>query len=326
MKKTCIQITAIVLLLSVNIINAQDVRYSQVFTSPLTLNPALMNINDDLRVILNHRMQWNALNDGGYTTSSFTTLYPIFLDGRDGKLDFGLNAIMDKAGAFNNLNISLSVGYGLKITTSSYLSLALSGGYVQKSLDASNLIFDDQYVLGSYNSSNVTEETVLKENVGYPDVNFGLLWSIRPDDSKLNAYIGASGFHMSQPNESFTNETGYLPRKFSFQSGLKIIGETKLDFTPNIIVTTQSGAQEVAAGLYMDYKLSDDAKLTIGGWYRIKDAFACILKVEFKNFVLGYSYDIPNSELGRTISGLNTHEISLSFKLNRYEEESISSL
>ena len=47
MKNTC-KITAIILLLSVNIINAQDVRYSQVFTNPLTLNPALMNINDQI--------------------------------------------------------------------------------------------------------------------------------------------------------------------------------------------------------------------------------------------------------------------------------------
>ncbi len=325
MKTIHITTITIVLLIFVNIAKSQDVRYSQPFTNPLTLNPALMNINNDLKVILNHRSQWSTI-DNGYTTSSFTGLYPVFLNGNDEKLDVGLNAIMDKAGAFNNINISLAVGYGLKVSKSSFLSLALSGGYIQKTLDVTGLTFDDQYVLGSYSASNQTGETVLNEKIGYPDVNFGLLWSIRPDDSKLNAYIGFSGFHVTEPKETFTGEDGLLLRKFSFQSGLKILGENKLDFTPNIIVTKQSGAEEVAAGLYMDYHLSDVTKLTAGGWYRKNDAFACVIKIEVMNFVLGYSYDIPNSELGRSVSGLNVHEISLIFKMNKSEDESASLL
>ncbi len=324
MKKRYFQTAAIMVLLFANVINAQDVHYSQPLVNPLSLNPALMNLNDDLRINLDYRSQWQSLNGGGYTTSSFTGMYPLFLNGRDEKLDFGINAIMDKAGAFNNLNFTLAIGYGLKISESSYLSASVSGGYFQKTLDVGSLTFDDQYVLGSYSSTTVTGETVLNQKASYPDVNFGVLWSIRPEDAKLNSYFGISGFHLTQPKETYTNQTGILPRKFSFQSGLKFIGDNKLDFTPNIFITSQSGAEEISAGLYLDYHLSDLFTLTIGGWYRQRDAFACVFKIEVDKFILGYSYDIPNSEIGRAIGGLNVHEISLSFKMNRNDEESHS--
>jgi len=240
------------------------------------------------------------------------------------KLDIGINTIMDKAGAFNNLYVSGAIGYSLRIAGAHNLSLAITGGYSQKSLDINNLTFDDQYVHGSYSSSNATSETVLYDKINYADVGFGLLWSsdYSRSESSLNGYIGVSGHHLNMPKESLTGETGVLLRRYTYLGGIKIFGENLIDFTPNIILSSQGGAYEAAVGLYLDLNFSDEGKLTVGCWYRDNDAIACLIKFDYKFFVVGYSYDIPNSGLGRAIPGLNTHEVSLSFKIHKKEKDS----
>ncbi len=321
--KITVLMTAIVVMLTTDIY-AQDVRYSQPFSNPLTLNPALGGMNNDLKVILNHRIQWAGLTGGDFTTSSFTGLYPVFLGGGENKMDFGLNAVMENVGAYQNFYVSAAIGYSLKISESNNLSFSVTGGYIQKSLDIGSLTFDDQYVLGSYSPSNPTNETVLYDKKSYPDVGFGILWhsSLSRAESKLNGYLGVSGYHLTMPKESFTDETGVLERRFSYLGGIKIFGENKVDFTPNVIVTTQGGAYETSAGLYVDFAFSSYGKLTLGGWYRQDDAIACLVNFEYSGFGIGYSYDIPNSGLGNSITGLNTHEISLFFRMNMKDRNS----
>ncbi|MBL4716188.1 MAG: PorP/SprF family type IX secretion system membrane protein [Bacteroidia bacterium] len=305
--------------------NAQDIRFSKPFSVPLSLNPAMMGTNADLKATLNYRNQWMTIDDG-YQTYNFTFMYPIFVNDGKGKLDIGLNAINDRAGAFNSMDISLAVGYSLALTeTHHHLSAALLGGFVQKQLDAANLTFDDQYITGSFNSVNATNETVLNEKVGYPDVGFGLLWFYNPprEDSKINAYFGVSAYHLNQPNESFTGLTGKLPIRYSYQTGIKIITEGKLDFTPNLRISSQSGAEEIASGLYLDYHLNDEMILEIGGWYRKRDGIAFLVGFDHDMFSVGYSYDLGMTELNNAVGGLMTHEVTLGFKMDQAAKKDI---
>ncbi len=307
---------------------AQDPHFTQSFYSqPLRLNPGIMGMNTDLKGILNYRTQWANI-DKGYTTYGFTGLYPLFLKEGKEKLDVGLSVINDKAGAFSTFDAGLSIGYNLRIAKAGYLSFALQGGYIQKSLDASGLTFDDQYVLGSYSISNGTNQTVLNEKASHPDVGFGLMWYYNPDDedAKLNAYMGASGFHLNEPNESFTENEGILPRKFSFQGGVKILGEEKIDFTPNVIANVQGGSEEFAGGLVLNYQVKEEALLLLGVWYRKKDAYPIMLGFEHKYFTLYYSYDISSSTLSRAVGGTNSHEITLSFKLNMADKKGVDTV
>ncbi len=207
---------------------AQDVRFSQPFSVPLKFNPAIMGANNDLRAIVNYRNQWANIDDG-YQTYSFTFLYPIFVDG--GKLDIGLGAVNDKCGAFNNMDIALAVGYKLQIAESHYLSASISGGYVQKGLDAASLTFDDQYITGSFDDGNPTSETILNEQISYPDFAAGILWYYNPS-GKMNAYFGVSAFHLYQANKSFTDQEVEEAIRYSYQIGVKMISEGGIDVSP----------------------------------------------------------------------------------------------
>ncbi|MCH8902839.1 MAG: PorP/SprF family type IX secretion system membrane protein [Bacteroidetes bacterium] len=317
-------ITAILLFFMQNI-NAQDARNSQSFYSnPLKVNPAIMGMNTDLKAIVNYRTQWGSVGEG-YTTSNFTGIYPLYLKDSEYKLDLGFNVLSDKAAAFSTLDISMAIGYNLQVSNSGFLSLSLSGGLIQKSLDATNLNFDDQYVLGMFDASNPTNANIASDVVSYPSIGFGLMWYFNPpqEDAMLNAYIGVSGYHLNEPNETMLGTTGVLPKRISYQGGLKILGEGNLNFTPNFIVTTQSGSEEVAAGLYVDYVLNESSKLVLGSWYRKNDAYAVMLAFDHKSFFIGYSYDITTSQISSSITGLNTHEITLSYKMNMAEKKGV---
>ena len=326
-KRTTMLLISAILISST--VQSQDARFTQSFyANPIKLNPAVNGMNPNMKVILNYRSQWGSLNKG-FTTSSATVLYPYFIKDDNKKLDFGLNVNNDQAGAFSNLDMSLSVGYSLQIAESGYLSFAIVGGYVQNTLSTNDLIFDDQYVLGSYSATNTSKELVLNQQAKYPDIGFGMMWYYNPvrDESKLNAYLGVSAYHLNKPNETFTSSTGsYLPPRISIQSGIKILGDNKLDFTPNIIISTQNGSEDISSGLYIDYLLNEKAKIVVGTWYRKHNAYSFLLAFEHKSFMFGYSYDMPNTALNLTISGLNTHEITLAYKLNMADKKGIDNL
>ncbi len=333
-------ITIAVALLSESII-AQDTRSSMSYANPLNLNPAIAGANKDFKVLINYRNQWGSL-DNGFKTYSVTALYPVFVgksnsstilgesgkngaNNVNGKLDFGLNAQKFTAGAFSNLDFALSIGYNIRLTDNNYFSAAILGSYVQKSLDVSKLIFDEQYVLGSYNSSNPNSETVLNDKVTYPSIGFGALWYYNEGESaKLNAFLGAAGYNLNKPNESFTGATGELPRRFTFNGGVKIIGANKIDVTPNVIYLIQGSSQLISAGLYLDYRLNDKSKLVLGSWYKVNDAVTFLIGFDYKLFTIGYGYDVVTSDVARTISGLNTHTISLSFKLDQASKKNLN--
>ncbi len=300
--------------------NAQDVRYSQSFGAPLRLNPALMGPNHYAKFILNYRSQWANI-DNGYTTERFTFLTPVMLK-ENNKLDIGVSVVSDKAGAFEDINASLALGYDLQITESSHhISAAIYCGYEQKHLNTQGLTFDEQYVLGNFESGSSNEEAFLKEDINFIDIGFGLLWYYNPEnegEGQINAFAGISGYHMNKPNESLIENEGQLPELFTYITGVKIITNGKLDFSPNIRISTQQGSKDIATGFYTDYRLGEkNNKITFGVWYKQNSAFAFMLGLEISKVTLGYSYDLPGSQLNAVIPNSNTHEITLMFKLDR---------
>lgn len=303
---------------------AQDASFTQQFANPLRLNSALMGSNTDLKVIANYRTQWGIIGKG-YNTASVSVLFPLFLkpdlwkmgEGKT-KLDFGLNVINDRAGAFNTLDVLLAVGYGVKLSESHFLTMTLNGGYVQKSLDASGLTYDEQYVNGSYSVSNPAGGNIFSQKAGYPDAGFGAMWDYLPEKGKIGAYAGISGYHLNQPDETFaTSGNSRLSGRVSYQAGLKVPGNDKVSFAPNVIVNTQNGTKQLMIGTLVDYKIGESGKAVVGAWYREKEAIAFQVGYEHKMFLFGYSYDFGHAEINKSIARLMTHEIAIAYKLNR---------
>ncbi|OFY63323.1 MAG: hypothetical protein A3H98_01320 [Bacteroidetes bacterium RIFCSPLOWO2_02_FULL_36_8] len=307
-------------------LKAQDLRYTQYHASPLKLNPALMGANKDLQLIFNYRDQWKDI-DKGFNTMTFNFLFPIIFEkGRD-KLDFGINAIQDKEGAFTTGNIALAAAYDLKVSKSgNHICFSLMGEFVQKGIDRSSLTFDEQYSLGEYKSSNSNGEQNLEKQISYPDIGAGFMWNFNPaktEESGIKAYAGVSGFHLNQPNATFHKGDGKLPIRFVYLGGVKIVSRGHFDFTPNLRIVTQKGSQEVAAGLNVDYNITDNAKLIIGSVHKTNDAIGMLVGFQSKFFALGYSYDIYNSDITKVVANANANEITILLKFDRAEKKGL---
>ena len=66
-------------------------------------------------------------------------------------------------------------------------------------------------------------------------------------------------------------------------------------------------------GAYGQYKATEEVDLMLGANYRFKDAVSPFFGFTYKNMVIGASYDINTSDLGKMVNGSNSFEISLSF-------------
>jgi type IX secretion system PorP/SprF family membrane protein len=260
--------------------------------------------------------------DEGFNTGSFSVTLPVFLkkdmwrleEGRN-RLDFGIHTTGDKAGAFTCLNASLSVGYGMYISDKSFLHSSINLGYIQNTLDVGSLIFDDQYQWGTYNAGNQSAESMPGMNASALDAGFGFLWYYKNKTKRFNAFAGISGYHLNQPNLSYHSGVEVLPSRFSFQGGLKIIGEEKLDLNPYAIYTTQGSYEQMLLGVTADFNLNKKSKMIVGGSYRVNDAIIMMAGYEHELFYFTYSYDFGSSMISRNIYGLMTHEITLAYKM-----------
>jgi len=313
-KLTAIILLGLLIFSSIDV-KGQDPSFSQPMNNPLLLNPSLMGMDNSMRAILNYRNQWNGL-DKGFNTASFSFIMPIFLNdgewlqgnGRK-RLDVGVNTTADIAGAFTRLNASASIGYGLFVSEKSFLHASLNIGYLQNSLDASGLIFDDQYQWGAYDASSTTGESFANTSVNAIDVGFGFLWRYMNEDSNLNAFAGLSAYHLNQPDISFHSEKEALPSRFSLQAGLTIKGEDDLNFHPTAIYTSQGSYDLFMTGLLADYK-----NIMLGCWYKSGESIVLQTGYDHESFLFSYSYDFGNSVVSRNIHGIMTHEISLAYK------------
>ncbi len=305
---------AAIMLMS-HVASAQDPRYTQEHNAPLRINPALMTTNNVLKGIINYRSQWGNI-DKGFTTYRFTCMYPLIRD-ENGKLDVGLNVNSDKAGAFNTLNISGAVSYGLKLGDDHKLAAGLILGYGQKSIDVNGQTYDEQYVLGAFDPDNPSNENIWNESRSYPDLGGGFMYFFDPGDESVSAFAGVALYHHNRPDESITGSETEMPILSHVYGGLKIYGDN-LDITPNIRVTQQGGAEEYSLGCYIDYKLNETMKIPAGLWYRYRsqDALAIMLGFEHELFNVMYSYDIGSFDLMKAIPSSMAHEVTLGFTID----------
>ena len=129
---------------------AQDVHFTQYFTSPLTLNPANTGlVNCDWRVSGNYRDQWKSVNATGYQTATISYDMAILRGKLNGDaLGIGILGLYDKSGtgALRNTTTGLSIAYHKRLSNDEYkprnLSIGVQGYLTQKSIDFNLLKFE----------------------------------------------------------------------------------------------------------------------------------------------------------------------------------------
>jgi type IX secretion system PorP/SprF family membrane protein len=292
-----------------------DPHFSQYYVYPSWLNPALTGAFDgDYRVAGIYRNQW------GNVSAPFSTP-GVAVDFTTNKnVNLGGSVLTQKAGdgGFTYTTAYGNFAYtGVKFGAlgQQRLVFGIQAGIIQRRFDPSKLTFGDQWnPVTGYNPGNTSGEVVNTKASTSFDAGAGVLYYDAQPGKKANIFAGFSAAHLTRPEDDFSMvPTGIIPMRLTGHAGVRIAISDVLSLTPNLLYVRQGTATEKMVGAYAQLKANDETEVLVGANYRFKDAFAPFVGFTFRNMVLGASYDVNASDLGKMARGSNSFEISLSF-------------
>ncbi len=305
MKKVLLLLT--IALYAFSPVKAQDPHFTQFFASPMTLNPAFTGyFSGDLRLSGNYRSQWRSIASP-YITGTLAADFGILKNSipYTDTWGAGILALYDKtgAGALTSNFIAASTAYhkGLDVEGNHTLGLGVQMALVQKRVDQSKLIFEQQIGDNGYDPSLPSGETISNTNISYLDYNVGLLYSGLVGESS-NIYLGASYYHFTQPTETFLdNNNNRLSYRYTVHGGgsFPVNGGNRIHVSAHYM--RQNQAVETTMGAAYGFLLNDmpdsPTIFYVGSWFRLKDAVNPYVGLEFNSFKVGLSYDMNVSTL-----------------------------
>ena len=333
--QTIAKIFVATVILSAGAVKAQDVHFSHVEFSPLTLNPALAGANSPMQGIVNYRSQWNSVAVP-YSTigASFDARFNENKRQKKGIIAGGINFFNDQSGdlKMNITNVNLNLAYHLILDKTSTLGVGIYTGYGQRSIDPNGGKWGNQYDGMSYNSALSSGETFNNPSFGYMDAGAGILYAYKngqgymTQNSNFELNWGFSMYHVNRPFYSFLNrdEERLYIRMSTFINATIGIQNTRGSILPGIYYQRQKTAQEIFYGIHYKYMLTEGSKVTgfnkpmalyIGVFNRFKDAMVGKFMFEYDQFSAGFAYDINISGLYEVSRARGGFELFLRYNM-----------
>jgi type IX secretion system PorP/SprF family membrane protein len=288
-------------------IQAQDINFSQFYDLPVLRNPALAGLFEgDIRITSGIRNQWQSVTVPYRSIALGGEFKQSINRGNGDFLTFGFQLTNDQAGdskltrtqAFPMINYHKSLSQDRNM----YLSAAFMGGPVMQRFDPTKLIFDDQYTGGAYSATNPTRQTFNRTSLTYWDPAVGLSFSTEAGEN-TNYYIGVGLFHFTSPTVSFMSQNDFkLNEKYVVNFGLNTMTSDVDQLTVYADFFKQGGAAQAQGGVMLKHDLSEyedgnDISISGGMFYRLNDALIPVVKLDYRKFSLGATYDVNISKL-----------------------------
>ncbi|MDD3878223.1 MAG: PorP/SprF family type IX secretion system membrane protein [Bacteroidales bacterium] len=316
-------------------VNAQDFHFSQFYDAPILLNPALTgSFSGAQRANISFRNQWAKIINP-YETYSVS--FDSRLSGkhsRNGYLSVGIAFMKDKAGKSDLATTQglVSLSFHQRVQKDGYLSGGLQGGMTQKTINYTNLAWDNQYDpnIPGFDLALPNGEAYLSDNFSYTDVSAGVVYSYESSEragdaiDRLNFNLGAAYYNFVKTDKSFTvlyNNPMY-PRLVFHGKGILGIHRTSLYLVPVFMFQKQGPHREIVLGTGLKKELIGKANFTglnrapaftLGYLVRTGDAFIPYISIDIAGFSLGISYDANFSDLKKASKRVGGFEISLAY-------------
>ena len=303
----------------------QDPSFSQFFSSPLNINPALTaNINADWRVISNFRDQWIG-PASPYVTGTISYDSKLLQkktlnvsDAEDHYLGIGTMLMFDNAmsGIVRSTYGSLNLSYNIKLAgsgdTKHRFGVGFGAIYGRRYIDFSRLDFEEQFTGSGFNTNLPTGESALSNMKPYISSSAGVLYSFSTEKSNLD--LGVSAFHLNRPKQTFLeNQNQRLPLRKVAHANFETFINERVVLNLNAIYQYQEEAKYYSFGGALGYYLGDAAGSLIntGVWYWSNNALVPYVGLAYRNLQFGLSYDITVSKLREATMKPKTWEISI---------------
>ena len=298
MKKISFLILAFIF--SGSLYSQQLPQLTQFMDNNYVLNPAFAGMEDYYQVRTSIRNQWTGIAD-----APSTTILSVYGQQEE---NIGLGGVIfnDQFGPTSRTGGAISYAYHLSLTEKVNLSLALSGGFTQFKIDKNG-----------WNVANpndpLTQGDVVVETV--PDATFG--FNFYSKDWYLGLAVPqllTSNLNLLDDNlaNALTSEqSGNLSRHIYVMGAYKFKANSKLELEPSFLLKSVAPTP-----MQFDFatRAIYDNKIWIGGSYRSTGDIGALLGYSVNDrYIIGYSYDILNSELADYSSG--SHEFMLAIKL-----------
>lgn len=304
----------ILLLNSLNLFS-QDVEFSQFYANKIYLNPAFAGSDFDPRISLGYRNQWPELNSAYI---SYSVAFDQYVNALGGGV--GLQILQDEQGdgTISTTTVSGIYAYTLRVSRNLSIKTGFQVSFTERKLNDTNFTYPDQtdefYINGLINPFT-GEGAIDHLNRNYFDFSSGVLASYK------NWFIGFAAHHVTEPNETFKEESDYskLPRKYTLHCGVNVpvfrngLHRSDFSLSPNFLYQQQSTNRQLNYGLYLS-----KGSIIYGMWYRDNleleyDAIILQLGIIRDWWQVSYSYDKTVSKLIHTNTG--AHEISFLMRL-----------
>jgi len=229
-------------------LKAQEVAFSQFYSSPLYLNPAMTGLTYSPRFTLNYRNQWGSFDNAFQT-------YAVSYDQHFDKVNsgFGISILADRAmlNIYNHNKVALHYSYLLNVNRSLAIKFGAEAAFVQKSIKWNELIFLDQIdpLAGVQSPDTPSQETLPTESsLMYPDFSAGVL--VFTGDF----YGGVSVKHLTRPyitigdfdpeSRLLLYSSAHVGKVFTFNT----VRQFDPFIAPNIMYANQEVYNQITAG------------------------------------------------------------------------------
>lgn len=293
-----------------------DPHFSQFYAYPLWLNPGMAGMMDgDYRFTGVYRNQWSSVMTP-YNTAGFSA------DVNTGKnLNLGANFMSQTAGdaGYKYLNAYATVAYsGIRFgqDNNQQITIGIQAGLLSRRFDPAKFQFGDQWnPITGYNPGATTADIITKTSSSVLDMGAGISYADASPDKKVNFFGGVGAFHLTKPEDPFVSSgtNAVLPVRYTIHAGARLNLTETVSITPNLLYMKQGTASEKMAGLFAQLRANDFTDLLFGVNYRLEDAVSPYVGVAFHDFVLGVSYDVNTSDLGKAVNGTNSLELSFTY-------------
>lgn len=297
-------ITLLIFAVNLRLYSQQEPVFTQSMYYGVAMNPGVAGSENAICVTLADRLQWVGFTDiKGNKVSPETFLVSIAAPIK--VLKGGVSAVItqDKIGFEKTIGVKLGYAYQRNVGFGK-MGIGTHIEFNNRSIDYSKFdpATDDDPLLNLI-SSNESDMLI--------DFSLGLFYNVP------GAYhFGISGLHLVQSKGKVLAESELgelrmkLDRTIILHGGYEFQFRRNPDFSfdPYAVVRTNLSAVQLDLAGTFNYKEA----FWVGAGYRLQDAVLVMLGVQYKDFKIGYSYDINVSKLNQPFGG-GTHEIMLNY-------------
>jgi type IX secretion system PorP/SprF family membrane protein len=276
--------------------------YSQYIMNDIYINPAIAGTKDYNPLVLSVRKQWIGINN---TPATQTISYHMPIK----KQNIGVGGILfnDSFGPESHLGLQLLFSYQLNINETNKVSFGLAGVAMQYKMD--QRLFE----LTDYYDPAVTYKV---ERTIVPDANIGIYFYGE------KYYAGITAAHLFQSKLKVNNniQENTMSRHYFILGGYKFtLPNDRWEIEPSLLLKfTESTPIQIDINAKVYY----NRNFWFGASLRPRDAFIANVGFKYKQYYIGYAYDITFSAISRYTYGSQEIIFGVNFNENSKRKRS----